>query len=190
MDSTGKLIDQFVAMLNSTGLEPLFAPDVPEELRIGELAEIPDMFLWKIRAAEPNPWVSELEAILPYPFPLPYKSLIARFRFAKFDLGPIMFLANTGDEVFHELFRVLADDKEFQRQLLQHGFLQFGRQSGGGFDPVCFAMKERKNGDAPVVQLDHEDLMIRDRICIRRKIAPSFLAFAEQVIAGELKSGE
>jgi hypothetical protein len=183
MDSA--LVSQFVNVVNSAGLDPLFERDVPEELRILELTEIPGMFRWEIRAAEANAWVSEVESSLPYPFPRLYRLLIEQFRFAEFVAGPVMFLANTGTEVFNELSRVFSVGDVFHAQLLQHGFLQFGRQAGGGFDPVCFAMKQRKNGDAPVVQLDHEEVIIRNRIHVQKEIAPSFRAFVERAIAGE-----
>jgi hypothetical protein len=185
MTSTS-LIEQFVAALNRNRLEPLFGRDVPRELRTKELKDVPDMYEWEIRPAADNAWVGPLESGLPYPFPTIYRSLISHFRFAEFEVGPVMFLANTGrNDVFHELSRVWADDP-FPNELLRHGFLQFGRQAGGGYDPVCFAMKQRKKGDAPLVQLDHEEVLIRNRIRIQVEIAPSFGAFVQGVVAGEI----
>jgi hypothetical protein len=188
MTATTNLIEKFVATLNHNGLEPLFARDVPCELRAEELTEVPGMYRWEISAASDNAWVIPLESRLPYPFPTMYRYLISQFKFAEFEIGPIMFLANTGkDEVFNELSRVWANDP-FPNELLRYGFLQFGRQAGGGYDPVCFAMKDRKRGDAPVVQLDHEEVLIRKRIRIQSEIAPSFSAFVQRVVAGEVRS--
>jgi len=188
MTATTNLIEQFVATLNHNGLEPLFAKDVPCELRTEELTEVPDMYRWQIRPASDNAWVVPLESRLPYPFPTMYRSLISQFRFAEFEVGPVMFLANTGtNAVFNELSRISADDP-FPNELLRYGFLQFGRQAGGGYDPVCFAMKQRKGGDAPLVQLDHEEVLIRNRIRIQAEIAPSFIAFVQRVVAGEIRS--
>jgi len=179
-------IEQFVAVLNRSRLEPLFGKDVPQELRTKEMTDVPDMYEWEIRPATDNAWVAPLESRLPYPFPAIYRSLISQFRFAEFEVGSVMFLANTGrNDVFNDLCRVWADDR-FPNELLRHGFLQFGREAGGGYDPVCFAMKERKRGDAPLVQLDHEEVLIRNRIRIRAKIAPSFGAFIHGVVAGEI----
>jgi len=188
MTATTNLIEQFVATLNHNGLEPLFAKDVPCELRTEELTEVPDMYRWEIRPASDNAWVVPLESRLPYPFPTMCRSLISQFRFAEFEVGPGMFLANTGtNAVFNELSRIWADDP-FPNELLRYGFLQFGRQAGGGYDPVCFAMKQRKGGDAPLVQLDHEEVLIRNRIRIQAEIAPSFIAFVQRVVAGEIRS--
>ena len=75
-----------------------------------------------------------------------------------------MFFANTGEDLFYELSRRINADKSMYPLLQQHGFLQFGKQAGGGYDPVCFAMGRRAQGDAPVIRLDHEDVLTRNRI--------------------------
>lgn len=187
MDSPAKLIRNFVAALNSRGLEPLFDRDVPKELRTKELADIPDMFEWEILPATDNPWVPPLEARLPSPFPSLYHFLITQFRFSEFEVGPVMFFANTGQQdVFHDLSRALFADEGIYPVLLQNGLLQFGQQAGGLYDPVCFDMKRRRDGDAPIVQLDHEDILIKNRIRVVKEIAPSFHNFVERVIAGDV----
>jgi len=38
------------------------------------------------------------------------------------------------------------------------------------------------------VQLDHEEVLIRNRIRIRAEVAPSFSAFVQRVVAGEFRS--
>jgi len=40
-------------------------------------------------------------------------------------------------------------------------------------------------GDAPIVQIDHEDVLIRNRIQVTKEIARTFRALVERVIAGE-----
>ncbi|HVP42007.1 MAG TPA: hypothetical protein VMS96_01165 [Terriglobales bacterium] len=188
-ETPNELIEEFVAALNSNGLEPLFDDDVPQELRTKELSDISDMFEWEIRPAESNPWVAALEDLLPHSFPMLYRSLIVHYRFAEFEAGPIMFFANTGTDVFHELSRCIVADEGMYPLLHRHGFLQFGQQSGGGYDPVCFDTKRGKQGDAPVVQLDHEDVLTRDRIRVVAEIAPSFEQFVRRVISGEYWTG-
>jgi len=187
MNGSASIIDKFVKTLNEKGLEPLFEDAVPSELRTKELADISGMFEWKIRSAEANPWVVALQQRLPSPFPPLYYELISRYRFAEFEFGPIMFLANTGTSVFNELSDVIFRDKGLFPLLLQHGLIQFGKQAGGGYDPICFDMPQRAHGDAPVVQIDHEDVLIRNKIRKVKQIAPNFAEFVEQVIsAGHL----
>ena len=123
MTASATLIEQFVAALNHNGMEPLFGKDVPCELRTKELTEVPGMSRWEIRPATDNPWVIALESRLPYPFPTMYRYLISQFKFAEFEIGGIMFLANTGkDDVFNELSRVWATDP-FPKELLRYGFM-------------------------------------------------------------------
>ena len=186
MDGTAKLIRKFVTAMNSRGLEPLFDREVPEELRIKEVADISGMVEWGIRPASDNPWVSQLEARLPSQFPLAYRFLIMQFRFAEFEVGPVMFFANTGQEsVLNDISHALFADKHLYPMLLKNSLIQFGRQSGGGYDPVCFDMKRRRAQDAPIVQLDHEEILVRNRIRIIQEVATSFSDFATRAIAGE-----
>lgn len=129
MDETAELVGTFVTALNSRGLEPLFDRDVPPELRTKELADIPDMFEWEIRPTNFTPWLAPLETRLPSPFPSLYRFLITRFKFAEFEVGPVMFFANTGQqEVFHDISRSLFADEGMYPVLLRNGFMQFGQQ--------------------------------------------------------------
>ena len=71
-----------------------------------------------------------------------------------------MFFANTGDDLFYELSRRINADKGHvsapaTTRISSHS----GKQAGGGYDPVCFAMGRRAHGDAPVIRLDHEDVL-------------------------------
>ena len=180
------LIDRFVEKLNASGLESLPEHEVPSELRVG----VPNDFGWcdwKIRGAvDRNPCVAALEqSLAPYRFPKLYLSLISRYRFAEFAAGPIMFLANTGQGVFHEL--AAFKDPVMSPVLLNQGLLQFAQPESALYDPICFAAAKMKNGDAPIVQIDHEDILSFNRKGrIVAEIAPSFRHFVEQVIAGEI----
>ena len=94
-----------------------------------------------------------------------------------------MFFANTGQALFYELSNKVFRDKGMFPTLQKNGFLQFGNPFEPNYDPICFAMQHRKNDDAPIVQLDHEEILIRERIRIVKEIAPSFKKFLRQVIA-------
>lgn len=186
MDDTAELVGSFVTALNSRGLEPLLDRDVPPDIRTKELADVPHMFEWEIRPTTDTPWLASLETRLPAPFPYLYRFLITHFKFAEFEVGPVMFFANTGQQdVFHDISRSLFADEGMYPVLLRNGLIQFGQQAGGGYDPVCFDMKVRRNNDAPIVQLDHEDILIRNQVRIVKHIAPSFRDLLDRVIAGE-----
>jgi len=181
------LIDRFVETLNGRGFESLPEQEVPPELRVG----VPNDFgwcNWKMCAVGSNPWVAGLEqSLAPYRFPILYLSLISRYRFAEFEADPILFLANTGQGVFHELADCIHKDPVMSPVLLKQGLLQFARPDSVRYDPICFAAAKMKNGDAPIVQIDHEDILSFNRKGrIVAEIAPSFRRFVEQVIAGEM----
>jgi hypothetical protein len=182
MAETATLIEQFVATLNEHGLEPRFDDDVPPELRTKDVNG--DMFEWEIRSADPNPWVAGLEDKLPFRLPSLYRELITKYRFAEFEIGSVMFLANTGTPVFNELAEVIFRDKHLYPTLHEKGLIQFGKDAGGGYNPICFDMARTVGDDAPVVQLDHEDVLVNKRIRVLNEIAPTFKRFVEQVIAG------
>jgi hypothetical protein len=184
-----ELIDRFVEVLNQRGFESLAQDHVTEELRTTGVPDETGWYEWKIRPAASNPWVAELEQrMVPHRFPELYLSLISRYRFAEFEIGPILFFANTGQRVWRELSDRIAGDRHMSPVLLEQGLLQFGNPYEANYDPVCFATQRMKNGDAPVVQIDHEDILSRNhRGCVVQEIATSFRSFVERALAGEFR---
>jgi hypothetical protein len=182
-----ELVDQFVEALNARGVEALDEERVPEELRTTNIPDDFGEYEWKIRPATPNPWIAGLEKrIAPHRFPKLFLSLISRYRFAEFEIGPILFFANTGQHVWRELSERIGGDRHMRPVLLGQGLLQFGNPYEANYDPVCFATKRAKNGDAPIVQIDHEDILSYNRQGrVVQEIASSFRNFLERVIAGE-----
>jgi hypothetical protein len=130
-----------------------------------------------------EPWVTELEEKLPFRLPSLYRELISKYRFAEFEVGPVMFLANTGTPVFNELADVIFRDKHLYPTLLENRLIQFGKQAGGGYDPICFDMAQSIEDDAPAVQIDHEDVLVNRQIRVVDEIAPTFKSFLELVTA-------
>jgi hypothetical protein len=172
-------IDRFVARVNRSPREPLPADEVPNFLRDGTTDpgswEVP----WVIRpAASPGAWVDELEGRLPGRLPRSYKSLVTRYLFPAFEVGPVMLFANTGTELPEglELAQAVFWDRHLCTPLLGAGFVQFGRIAGGGYDPVCFDLNRRANsGECPIIHLDHEAALMDQRVEVVAELAPSFL---------------
>lgn len=178
------VIDDFVGYLNGAGFEPRSTEDVPLELRTTEVG--PGLWRWQIQSAASNPWVEELSSRLPQKWPDLYLLLIERYRFCEFEVGPVMFFANTGLSFFYELADRISRDPGIFPLLRSNGHLQFGIPHAANYDPVCFDMRRGNRGDAPIVQLDHEEILIRNRIRVVQEIAPSFAAFAQRAIAEKL----
>ncbi len=57
---------------------------------------------------------------------------------------------------------------------LRKGHLIFGRMSGGRYDPCAFDALRRKGSDAPVVRVDHEEILSFERLGQPTPLARSF----------------
>jgi hypothetical protein len=95
-------------------------------------------------------------------------------------------VSNSGHELFYELSDRVFNDKGIFHTLHKNGFLHFGLPHEGNYDPVCFDMKRRNGSEAPIVQLDHEEILLRSRIRIVQEIAPSFLEFVQRAVVERL----
>jgi hypothetical protein len=94
-----------------------------------------------------------------------------------------MLFANSGHGLFGELSGRVFKDEGLFPTLHKNGFLQFGLPHETNYDPVCFDVKRRNRADAPIVQLDHEEILQRSRIQVVREIAPSFAQFIQRAMA-------
>lgn len=134
---------------------------------------------------EQAPWIDELEGRLGFRLPTPYRALVTRYQFAPFEIGGLDFFANTGVNDLDELAVAVFRDRFISTVTLAHGFLQVARPADGNYDPICFDLNHRsQNRDCPIVRLDHEAILISDRIRKIRTIAPSFFQFVIGVING------
>jgi hypothetical protein len=141
------------------------------------------MFGWRILKSEANPWVAPLIEKLPRPYPKAFTYFIASYRFCSFEVGSVKFLANTGDNGADELTETTFKDKALFPTLHRHGYVQFGHPSGLNYDPICFDMSADRDRPGRLVWLDHEQILIHERVRIIKELARSFEAFAEQCIA-------
>lgn len=129
------------------------------------------------------PWIDAFEAKLPFRLPPSFRALVDRYRFDAFHALGIEFFANRGSDADDELVTASTRDSVLVRVLWTRGFLQVGRPASGAYDPVCFDMSRRsKAGEAPLVCLDHEEILIRERIRVVREHAASF----QQVLTGNV----
>jgi hypothetical protein len=175
-----EVIDAFVARVNGSPRELLLYNEVPEALRDGPAQRDGWDLPWAIRPAPPPClWIDAFEAKLPGRLPRSYRSLVTRYLFPAFDVGPVQLFACTGGAVEDawELARAVFHERHLCTPLLAAGFVQFGRRAGGSYDPICFDFNRRSNdGECPVVQLDHEAALVGDRAQVVAELADSFLA--------------
>ena len=182
------LIDRFVEHVNSSEREPKCLDDLPTWLRVGppdddSVADERAYYDWQIRRAERTEWIDALGTRLPFPFPPSFQSLVRRYAYPDFTVGPLWLLANTGQPLYHEMSEGILGDGHLSRTLMEHGYLQFARPDTGGYDPVCFDTRRKsEGGEYPIVRIDHEAILCYDHIGNVEELAPSFLAFVREVV--------
>ena len=133
-----------------------------------------DLWEWSIKRFDAT-WIPEIEAAIARPLPAMFRSLIARFIYPEFQWKEVVFFGNTPERIgnaAHELRVALTRDRRMSEVLMANGYIQFAQPSVGSYDPVCF----QPGGavDAPVVRLDHEEILMKGRIQIVERIASSF----------------
>ena len=180
-ESIDKLVDAFVTLVN-TGARPLKLADEISAAVASPTREDPELWEWSIRPFVVD-WLAELERRLPMPFPAAFRSLASRYIYPEFSYRAVTFFANTPDTIgyaAHELRVAMFRDRKMFAVLSKHGLLQFGQPSDGSYDAICFDMRgvagRLKGG---VVRLDHEEILMHDRISCVDAIAPSFLALID-----------
>ena len=171
------LVDAFVHKVNAEPRETLSPDEVPEFLRealddsSGELASLGTG--WKIVKGDNSKRIDELQTQTGLPFPPSFRYFLDNYSFPAFELGPLMFFANTGEDTFWELALRLFKDPHMSPALLRAGFLQIGNPFFYNYDPVCFDCKGPK-AEKRIIQIDHEEILCNDRIQVIGEIAPSF----------------
>lgn len=184
MLAVDQLIDRFVRNLNAAGkFEPFLCHQVPESLRTGTDPEHPDRCKWQIKPVPAAPWIDDFEQKLFAPLPPSFRSLVRRYSFLEFEIGPILMCHNTGadlgDESMNELVRRHSLDAALHQALVPAGLLHFARENTGGYDPICFDTHRVARGEYPVVQVDHEETLCNYRVEVVAELAPSFRSMVE-----------
>ena len=138
------------------------------------------------RRIESAPWIETLEARLPKRFPVSFRSLLMRYAFPSFDAGGLSFFSNTGIASNEELSVAIFNDRNIAAATLNAGYIQFARSETQNYDPVCFdARRARSNREFPLVRLDHEEILCRERILVTAKLADSFYLFVADFVSRE-----
>lgn len=98
-----------------------------------------------------------------------------RYRFGPFQVSGIEFFGNRGDDDPDDLVIASLSDPVLVRVCHERGIVQVARPDTGAYDPVCFDMRRRsKDGEARLVRLDHEEILVHERVHVLRECASSF----------------
>ena len=130
------------------------------------------------------PWIDEFESHLPQRLSPSFASLVRRYTFRPFEWGRIRFFGNSGTDDELDLVVGAVRDRAISRTTLGAGLVHFARAAGFSYDPICFDTRtRRKSREFPIVRLDHEAILIKNRIDVLEQVAPSFSALLESLLA-------
>lgn len=169
-------VDAFVAAVNSSEKERLLAEEIPEGCRLGD----PDQggFCdWKIVPSLDASWLPDVERRLPFPIPNPLRSLDSRYRFPSFEAGPVIFYSvgvTSAQGQITEFGKRIFSDPVMCPFLLKNGFMHFAQSELGLYNPLCFDFRnDPLSPNPPVVRIDHEEVLVNDRLEIAETISPA-----------------
>jgi hypothetical protein len=124
--------------------------------------------------------ISALEQRLPAPLPPSFRSLVTRYSFLAFEIASLELFGNADEEAHGDWAHHLFADKNLSPALLANGYIQFARPDTGSYDPICFDTRRKQgNGEYPLVWIDHESVLCRSKVIIRKELAPSFVQFVQ-----------
>ena len=147
-----KLIEHFAARLQSTGV------------LTGSIGRAP--------------WIDDFERKLERRLPPSFRHLVTRYTFRPFDWGPVLLFGNSEMNDALNLHVAAVQDQTMWQVTRQAGMIPFGRPHTGSYDPICFGHGTSRR-ESPIIQLNHESILVKGRAKIIKDIAPSFLALVE-----------
>jgi hypothetical protein len=138
-------------------------------------------FRKRAAALEPE-CLSGLYGQIPFRYPALFEALCLSYSWESATVGEVELAANPPGDDLRGLAETVRYDRFLWDHLLQCGYLILGRMSGGRYDPCAFNMNLRKGRDAPVVRVDHEQILSFQRLGKPTPLAPSFTALLEEAM--------
>jgi len=183
-----ELLHQFLAAwpkLNSFRVIENLDPDV-REFSLGTPGADPiDSFWEPLELKTPLEQLEFIYAKLPCRFPTLYEDLILNYRWPDVDLRLYTLLGNPiGFDLSGLLAAIATRDKFMNPFLLKNGFIPFAKGSDMDYDPICFDLRfRRKDRELGIVKLDHEEILVHERINVIAEVASSFEDLVRMTIA-------
>ena len=127
-------------------------------------------------SAEAPAWLASFEHGLPFRLPPSYRSLLLRYRFPAFAAGAVTVFGNLDGQSRDDLVVASIRDPVLSSVARANGFIQIGRPASGNYDPICFDLRRRpKSGEAGILRLDHEEILVSGSIRVVEEVAGSFV---------------
>jgi len=108
-------------------------------------------------------------------FPKGFSELLKRYDISVFQAGEVAVFGNTTGQYY--TIEHLWSDTHLIEPLLKARLVPFGRPDLDlvNYDPICFDMRNGNGIDAPIVRVDHEEILSHFRMPEPVAVADSFL---------------
>jgi hypothetical protein len=138
------------------------------------------MHFQKIHSA---PWIDEAQKRLSFDLPRCFSDFVRNYGFEDFEISHLHHYDNyDGNE--HWCWHVaLKLDPVIFEVCNRYGYLPIGQPDSGGYDRICLDVNRLNQGDCPVVQLDHEAILLKEKIEIVSELTPSYKNLIATVLA-------
>ena len=123
-----------------------------------------------------------------FPTGLPqlYEMLVLSYRWLEVHLDFARLLANPPAPDLKPLHDCMFEDPVLNFTLVPAGFVRFAILSEC-YNPICFDLTHYRDGDCPIVELEHESILCHDRIGDSEQLFPSFRTMVKDVVAGGIQ---
>jgi hypothetical protein len=129
------------------------------------------------------PWIDRAQERIPFPLPRCFTDFVHHYTFEDFEICRLRHYDNyDGKERWCWQVALFADKPIFDI-CTSHRFLPIGQPEDSNYDRVCLDLNRLKSGDCPLVQLDHEAILLRDKIKVVAELAPSYKKLIQKVLA-------
>lgn len=166
MEDDAKLLSRFVATFE---LHDELSWDTPPPHPEG----------WPVRNASPRSALSVLRVA--GHLPALFEELALSFRWPEVSLGAVRLFPNVPAVDLQPLADSMFADPVLNNNLLAAKLVRIGL-SADNYDPICFDLKRMRYDDCPIVKLDHEAILTKDRIGGFEDLFDSFRDFVVDMI--------
>jgi len=129
-----------------------------------------------------SPWIDVVQKRLPFELPVCFSNLVRSYAFTDFEISRFHHYDNyDGNEDWCWHIALVKDPIIFDLCNRYH-FLPVGQPEGGNYDRICLDLNRLKEGDCPLVQLDHEMILQREKIKIVSELTPSYNKLISRVL--------
>jgi len=120
------------------------------------------------------PWIDSAQERLPFTLPRCFTDFVCRYAFTDFEISRLHHYDNYDSNERRCWHVALFSDKLIFETCTANLYLPIGQPEGGNYDRLCLDLNRTKHGDCPIVQLDHEAILLNEKIEIVAELAPSY----------------